>query len=316
MNLKSLWRLILAIPGADGFVIRKWGCATPNPAGEAASARYCYAMWLSHLIHAFENSPPPPSLVAVEIGPGSSLGVGFAALLSGASKYYGLDVVEHASPENNLRVFDELAALFERRAKIPDGEEFHRLRGCVETHEFPGGVLDSERLRDALRPERVERLRQAVAGGGPEISYIVPWSETDIEEESSDFVFSQHTMEHVDDLPAAYKAMRRFLKIGGVASHIINFDSHEITPEWNGHWTFGDFGWKLYRGRRLYSLNRAPLSAHAALLRENGFKIVRIRRTNLSGRSVPRSALARRFRNMPQDDFTCQAALVQAVKIR
>lgn len=124
-------------------------------------------------------------------------------------------------------------------------------------------------------------------------------------------------MEHVEDLPAAYKSMRRFLKIGGAVSHIIRFHSHGITPEWNGHWTFGDFRWKFYRGRRLYLLNRAPLSAHIALLRENGFEITRqINLPGRGGRSVPRSALARRFRGMTQDDFTCQAALIQAVRVR
>ena len=316
MNLKNAWRLVFALPGADRFAIRRWGIATPNPAGMATSARYCYAAWLSHLVHARESLSAPPRTV-VEIGPGSSLGAGLAALLSGASKYCGLDVVEHATPENNLSVFDKLVELFRRRAAIPDGDEFHRMKGWLQTHDFPEGALGVDGPLDALRPERVERLRQTVADGGEEVSYIVPWTDADIEEESADFVFSQDTMEHVGDLPAAYKAMSRFLKVGGVVSHLINFDSHEITPEWNGHWTFGDFRWKFYRGRRLYLLNREPLSTHVALLRENGFEITR--RTRLEGRggrSVPRSALARRFRRMPQDDFTCERAFIQAVKIR
>ena len=316
MNIKGAWRLIFALPGADRFAIRRWGVATPNAAGMATSARYCYAAWLSHLVHARESLSAPPRVV-VEIGPGSSLGAGLAALLSGASKYCGLDVVEHATTENNLSVFNDLVELFRRKAAIPDGDEFHRMKGWLQTHAFPEGALGADGPRDALRPERVKRLRQTVADGGAEISYIVPWSDSAIEEESADFVFSQDTMEHVEDLPAAYKAMSRFLKVGGAVSHLINFDSHEITPEWNGHWTFGDFRWKFYRGRRLYLLNREPLSTHVALLRENGFEITR--RTRLEGRggrSVPRSALARRFRRMPQDDFTCERAFIQAVKIR
>lgn len=186
MNLKHAWRLIFVLPGADGFVIRKWGRSPPNPRGMAAQARYCYAVWLSHLVHACESAslPSPPRSV-VEIGPGSSLGAGLAALLSGASEYRGLDVVEHAAPENNLRVFDELVELFRRRERIPGGDEFQRMAGLLENRDFPAGVLDSERLRDALRPERAERLRQAVERGGPEVSYIVPWSEADIKEEAS-----------------------------------------------------------------------------------------------------------------------------------
>lgn len=317
MNPKNAWRLIFALPGADRFLIRRCGLASPNPSGMASSARYCYAAWLTHLIHARESLFAPPQVV-VEIGPGSSLGVGLAALLSGASRYYGLDVVEHATTENNLRVFDDLVPLFNRRASVPGSDEFPRFEGLLQSHNFPGGALGVDRLRAALRPERLERLRQAAAGVGTEVSYIVPWTHTDIEEESVDFVFSQDTMEHVEDLSAAYKAMSRFLKIRGVVSHMIAFGSHGITPEWNGHWTFGDFRWKFYRGRRLYLLNREPLSAHIRLLRENGFEIIRQVRVSLGGRagqSVSRSALARRFRHMSQDDFTCERAFIQAVKI-
>lgn len=320
MNPKNAWRLILALPGADRFLIRRWGFASPSPSGMAASARYCYAVWLTHFIHASESPrPPPPDPVVVEIGPGSSLGAGFAALLSGASRYYGLDVVEHATKENNLRVFDELVQLFQHRARVPDGEEFPRMKGVLQTHDFPGGALGVDRLRAALRPERLERLRHAAAGVGTEASCVVPWSDTDLQEESVDFVFSQYTMEHVDDLPAVYKAMSPFLRVGGVVSHLIGFGSHGITPEWNGHWAFGDFRWKFSRGRRLYWLNREPLSTHLALLRENGFEIIRqvsVGNDGRDGPSVSRSALARRFRHMSQDDFTCEIALVQAVKIR
>ena len=242
-----------------------------------------------------------------------------AALLSGASKYCALDVVEHATVENNLRAFGELVELFKRRAMIPGGDEFRQVSGWLRNRDFPDGALDSERLRDALRPDRLERIRQAAAGVGvgTEVSYNVPWTDADVEEESADLVFSQNALEHVEDLPAAYKAMRRFLKVGGAVSHLISFRSHGITPEWNGHWAFGDFRWKLYRGRRLYLLNREPLSTHVALLRENGFEIVRLIKLGGHGeRSVPRSALARRFRDMPQDDFTCQRAFIQAVKVR
>lgn len=61
MKLKHAWRLIYALPGADDFVIRRWGRSSPNPAGMAAQARYCYGAWMVHLIHAFEFAPPPPA---------------------------------------------------------------------------------------------------------------------------------------------------------------------------------------------------------------------------------------------------------------
>jgi hypothetical protein len=51
-----------------------------------------------------------------EPGPGDSLGVGLAALLSGISNYYALDIVRFSSPERNSKVFEELVSLFKARA--------------------------------------------------------------------------------------------------------------------------------------------------------------------------------------------------------
>ena len=55
----------------------------------------------------------------VELGPGDSLGVSLAALLSGARRVTALDVVAHNDPERDWRVFDELNALFKLRADVP-----------------------------------------------------------------------------------------------------------------------------------------------------------------------------------------------------
>lgn len=60
-----------------------------------------------------------PAVVA-ELGPGDSLGVGLAALISVASQYFALDVKAHASDHRNLEVFDELANLFARQENVPD----------------------------------------------------------------------------------------------------------------------------------------------------------------------------------------------------
>ena len=48
-----------------------------------------------------------PAIIA-ELGPGNSLGVGLAGLISGAEKYYGLDVVEYCSSAETLGLFDEI----------------------------------------------------------------------------------------------------------------------------------------------------------------------------------------------------------------
>ena len=128
-----------------------------------------------------------------------------------------------------------------------------------------------------------------------------------------DMVISQAVLEHVDDLSATYRCLSRWLKPGGVMSHVIDFKSHGITPVWNGHWALSDLTWKMIRGRRPYLLNRQPHSVHLELLARNGFEIV----TDIRGTShtrLRRKDLARRFSGMTEDDSMTSEAFIQAVK--
>jgi hypothetical protein len=68
-----------------------------------------------------------PKVVA-ELGPGDSLGIGLAALVSGAEKYFALDVVEYTNIERNLKIFDELVTLFKNKEDIPGEQEFPEVR--------------------------------------------------------------------------------------------------------------------------------------------------------------------------------------------
>ncbi|MBM4372890.1 MAG: hypothetical protein FJ098_14650, partial [Deltaproteobacteria bacterium] len=74
-----------------------WGIATFVPGvrfldrrgtGGTGSARYCYSVWLRHLVLAKDRGllDQVPATVA-ELGPGDSIGIGLAALLSGATAY-------------------------------------------------------------------------------------------------------------------------------------------------------------------------------------------------------------------------------------
>mgnify|MGYP006309256093 CR=1 FL=1 len=52
------------------------------------NARYCYSVWLRHLVLANQNTQFNIPKIVAEIGPGASLGVGLAALISGVEKLY------------------------------------------------------------------------------------------------------------------------------------------------------------------------------------------------------------------------------------
>jgi hypothetical protein len=285
--------------------------------GGTDKARYCYSVWLRHLERAAaQGLDCNPSAIA-EIGPGDSLGIGLAAMLSGAERYYAFDVVAHASAERNLATLEDLIALFDSRAPIPDNEEFPKVGPLLGDYRFPHSLLGDDRLRRALQADRLERIRASLrdcASPDSMVQYRAPWStQGAVEENTLDLVFSQAALEHVDDLEEVYEAIFLWLKPGGYMSHQIDFKCHGSASEWNGHWAYSDLMWALVRGKDVWLINRAPCSRHLRFIERCGFRIVaqeRVRRTS----SLRRSRLARRFRDLTDDDLTTTDAFVQAVK--
>lgn len=308
MKIKQLiYGMATFVPGVNRY--RAKGTGGTN------SARYCYSVWLRHLVMAKENGVLTkfPKIVA-ELGPGDSLGIGFAALLSGCEKYFALDVVKHANAERNIEIFDELVSLFSRREPIPGEDEFPRVKPFLNNYQFPNDILNESRLQDALERSRIEKIRNDIIHESNQfIQYKVPWDEASvIEKQAVDMIYSQAVLEHVDDLRGTYKAMRLWLKRKGFISHEIDFKCHGTADEWNGHWAYSDFMWKLIRGRRPYLLNREPLSTHISIMRQEGFNIVCLRKTKM-GSKLTKSDLSLRFRSISNDDLTTSDAFIQAV---
>ncbi|HLA72647.1 MAG TPA: methyltransferase domain-containing protein [Steroidobacteraceae bacterium] len=285
--------------------------------GGTDSARYCYTVWLRHLTLANAGAPhlQVPHTVA-ELGPGDSIGIGVAALLSGAEQYYAFDVVAYPDLRRNLSIFGELVELFRRREPIPAEGEFAALQPRVPDTCFPAALLDEQRMRAALDPGRIAAIRASLenpAVPGSRIVYRAPWTDdARIESASVDHIFSQAVLEHVVDLPTVYGAMRRWLKPAGVMTHQIDYRCHGKADNWNGHWSYSDLAWRIVVGRRPYLLNRLPHSAQMALLRVGGFELVRETR-ELDASGITRASLAQRFREMSEDDLvTCGAFVLAA----
>jgi methyltransferase family protein len=288
--------------------------------GGTDSARYCYSVWLRHLVlgarHAKGWSQPR---VVAELGPGDSIGIGLAALLSGAEKYFALDLVQYSDLKKNLEIFDELVSMFANQLRIPDDSEFPFLYPKLDCYDFPKGLIGESRLLESLAPERVAGIRSAIELSGVEgskVSYKAPWNAPDvIDDESVDFIFSQAVLEHVDDLKSVYAAMRKWLKPNGMMTHQIDFQCHGKANTWNGHWTYSDFVWKVVVGRRSYLLNRQPHSVHVDLIRRSGFQIL----DDTVFRSVShlrREQLAPRFRALSDDDLSTSGAFIVAASGR
>jgi hypothetical protein len=286
--------------------------------GGTDSARYCYAVWLRHLIlaHAAKAGGGMPAAVA-ELGPGDSIGIGLAALLSGAEKYYALDVVPYPDLRSNLEIFDELVALFQRREPIPGDDEFPSVSPKLGDYAFPHHLLSEAWLTAALEPARVADIRASIEqpeSDRSRIFYRAPWTKSSVlQPQSTDMIYSQAVLEHVDDLAGVYGAMRRWLKPTGIMSHQIDYRCHGKADTWNGHWTYSNAFWKVVVGRRAYLLNRVPHSEHIRLLREAGFVIL-----SASPERAPsvlnQRQLAAPFRGLSRDDLTtCGAFILAAV---
>src|SRR5439155_1152871 len=100
--------------------------------GDTSSARYCYSVWLRHLVVAAANGFKVPPRVVAELGPGDSLGLGLSMLLSGADRYHAFDVVQHAQVKRNQAVLghvDDLASSYRamRLSIKPDGLLSHTI---------------------------------------------------------------------------------------------------------------------------------------------------------------------------------------------
>jgi hypothetical protein len=288
--------------------------------GGTDSARYCYSVWLRHLILGMRTGVvrSMPKIVA-ELGPGDSIGIGIAALLSGAQKYFALDLVRYSNLQKNLEIFDDLVSMFAASSRIPDDFEFPFLYPRLDSYDFPAHLFGLNQLRESLAPARVAAIRSSIAHSDAEesmISYKAPWNAPEVIEAGSvDFVFSQAVLEHVDDLDGVYFAMQRWVKPGGIMTHQIDFKCHGKANNWNGHWTYSDFVWKIIVGRRSYLLNRQPHSVHVKLIEESGFAI--LNDTVLRSASVLRRAqLASRFRSLSDDDLTTSGAFIVAVAPR
>jgi hypothetical protein len=310
MYLKPVLRgLATWIPGARRIFARG--------TGGSGSARYCYSVWLRHLVMADHSGLSTDFRAVAELGPGDSLGTGLCAVLTGADRYLALDVVPHANLERNAAVLEELIDLLVRRAPIPDEVEFPKVDPRLSSYAFPGEILTGERLNRALAPDRLARIRSALRQGSSgeiEVRYVSGRVNSGaVELGQVDLVFSQAVLEHVEDLPQTYAAVSRWVRPGGLTSNCIDFRSHTYAREWNGHWGYSDAMWRLIRGNRPFLLNREPLSTHRRLLQQVGFVIAHEQSRRNSG-GLPREGMAGPFRNLSDEDLSTETVFIQAVK--
>jgi hypothetical protein len=304
------------VKGALTLVPGMSALANSNSGG-TLSPRYCYSVWLRHLrqVARLPTFRTPQSIA--ELGPGDSLGIGLAAMLSGADRYFALDRKPFAAAKGNIDVLDELVTLFAARTPVPDDGEFPGVDPKLDSYAFPHAILRDEFLERCLNPARLDQIRACLRGDAQRsqvgIQYFAPWDDgAQIRPDSVDWIFSQAVLEHVDDICGTYANLTKWLRPGGVMSHTIDYSSHGLTRDWYGHWTVAPRLWKLIRGRRAYLINRLPHSAHIAAMQEHGLQILHDGR--VQARALSRRALAADLYPFTDDDLAVSSAFVIAEK--
>ena len=287
--------------GMLSFAVPKLGTVHgyDNPLGTLA-ADSCYSIFLRHVCLLRAAGVVDLPMTVAELGPGSSHGVGFAALIAGAEKYYALDLIDFSNTVQNLVVFDQIVAMFRERRPIPSSG-LHSLRfPDLDDYLFPNflAISTADRFEN-----RIAAIRQDIASGsGRFVRVAAPWMEKAvIEANSIEWVFSQSVLEHIDDLERAYAALLKWLRPAGYMSHLIDFYSHGLTKEWNGHWALNDLTWRALKGRRPYLINRQPLQEHMRLWGENNF-VTLLEKRNKRFDGLISADFAPRFRAISDED--------------
>lgn len=283
----------------------------------SASAEHCYNLFMRHFAgvadQMSEGASVPKTLV--EVGPGSSLGVGLTALLCGVENYIALDLQDHRSIKNDRRVLAAVARMLEDRAPFSETTD-------LGAHFFPPSpdrkVWDRIALQvdNALKSGETKELDHEIESGAEErIRFVAPWIDRDtLPAGCADWIMTHSVMEHIDDLPEAYASMAHWLRPGGYATHLIDFSAHTLTKHWNGHWKLSRGIWTLMRGRRPYLINRAWRSRHIDLMTNAGFEVLSEIKFEQAG-GCNRDEMQYPYSGMPSGDERVAMSFLVARKI-
>lgn len=269
------------------------------------TAQYHFEVWMRHVCTAayFQCWNAPKTVL--EIGPGSTMGTGIAALLSGLQQYIAIET--GPIPKRNIddQMFAELVQLFRERKTFAESDRI------VPSTLFPSELFPSEQLARSLFDDRLARIQHSLQQRNDLVGYLNNFDS--LPDGTVDFLFSHSVLEHVEALEPMYHAMWHSLRPGGVMTHSIDFSSHGTSHEWNGHWTIPDFVWQLMQGKRSYFLNREPASVHRKLIEQVGFEITGFHLTPLAS-TLRRKDLASQYQQMSKADLTTVSAFVVARK--
>lgn len=294
------------------MIIRQSGPIQP------LDGRRAYYVFLSHLVKSHNAGMRWPLDTVSEIGTGTHLGIGFCALLSGARRYQGFDFLPHMNAANQFSLLDELHEMFvERSPAFNDSGE--------KALDFPHHILSDNVLEHCLSSGSLTQIKEELGrvadeGRSDRIAYIAPYeSEWRKFANSTDWLLSTATLEHIERIEDAYWIFHTMLKNNGFMSHSIDFKSHGFgLPHngeklWNAHWMLDGSQWRDMTIGKLYSINRLPCSEHLKITINSGFDLVLINK-RIQENVLKWTDLAPQFQWMTSEDLGCSGAHIVSVK--
>ena len=276
------------------------------------TARYCYSIWLRHLVLAHKNGLNTSPKSVAEIGPGDSIGMALCALLTGVEEYTIFDSQKNIDKNINYKILDELVILFENMEDIPNDNEFPKINPKLHNYNFPKEILSKSHLKRLLSNVRIQKIRKYIDSfntNNSKIKYVFNFDKKI--SSKFDLFISQAVLEHIDNLDEFFIFMRNALKENGYVSHQIDLKSHNIASTWDGHWKYSKMFWEILRGNRLWFINRYTYSEYIKLFDKNRFRTVFIDR-NIKIPSFNKSKLAKEFKDMSDIDRQTSGFFIQA----
>jgi len=189
----------------------------------------------------------------LEIGPGPILANGIRFIAEGAASYTAFDRF------NLLRRDDKVRRAYRELIGRLPREQQQTCQGLVADNH---GILFDNRIHGIVA--KIEEADGKIGVG------------------TLDFVVSFDVLEHIDDLPATMRAIRRLLKPGGVMIHRVDVTVHNAATDVHrlAHLVFSDRTWRMMSSRRAIC-NRIRPSEFLAAAEALGFETLRFQPTTM-----------------------------------
>lgn len=217
--------------------------------------------------------------VILEYGPGDILGVALLFAAYGASKVYCVDRFSLLSPGPfNIEVMRLLIAKLEGKVR-------QRAKVCFIAMGDPGSGFKPDVIEYIVRPNGLSGMKAEV-----------------------DWVLSRAVLEHVNDLEGTFRDMAHYLRVGGLAAHLVDLQSHGM----HRRNPLDFLKWSPLMWNQMHSHkgvpNRWRIDRYRDIVRMLPFELMKLQTIKVADPthvSAIRSRLARRFHHLSDEELSC-----------